>query len=290
MPTASDERWIRVGESRVRVIMTGQGPYLLLLNGIGAHVGMWEPLVARLRDTRRCILLDMPGTKVINYEPADMPGTGASPPLRRPMRMASLANVVADVLDGLELHCVDILGYSWGGALAQQFARDHRARVRTLCLVSTVPGVGGKPPPLRVAVAMLSPIRFSARDRTREVAPLVYGGEYRRDEPLGESALKRWSECPPSKSGYAHQLYAITGWSSLMWLRQIRARTLIIAGDDDPLVPVHNVRLMRRLMPDATVHLEPGGGHLWLLDHADESAAVIEGFLSATRPPSSAGE
>ena len=267
---AEEEKWLDIAGSRVRVLLIGQGPELLLLNGIGAHSGMWEPLVEQLCGTRRLVLLDMPGA-------------GASPPLRRPVRMSSLATLVVGVLDGLALQRADVLGYSWGGALAQQLARDHPHRVDRLCLVSTVPGVGGRPPSLRVAAAMMDPTRFSTRERAREAATLLYGGEYRQDDELAESALQRWHDQPPSKAGYAQQLFAIAGWSSIRWLRQIKSRTLILSGGDDPLVPLRNAHLMTTLLRDATLHIVPNGGHLWLLDHAGEAAAVIEHFLRQGR-------
>ncbi len=270
-PAPDQDRWVKVSGSRVRVRVTGQGPDLLLLNGIGAHAGMWEPLVAQLSATRRLIMVDMPGT-------------GASPALWVPRRMPSLARFVIGVLNALKLDRLDVLGYSWGGTLAQQIALDHPRRVARLCLVSTLPGVGGSPPSLRVASAMLDPTRFSTRERAREAAALLYGGEYRKNGRVAAgSALVRWSDRPPSRTGYAHQLYAIAGWSSLYKLHRVRARTLIICGDDDPLVPVKNAHLMAHQLRDATVYIAPGGGHLWLLDHAEESAGVIERFLAAGR-------
>ena len=146
-------------------------------------------------------------------------------------------------------------------------------------LVATIPGVGGMPPPLRVATTMLSPRRFTTPERSWEAAGHIYGGDYRPDSPVRGTALRLWNRKPPSTVGYGQQLFAIAGWTSLPWLHQLRARTLIISGSDDPLVPVLNARLLG-LIRRSTLHLVPGGGHLWLLDHAAESATVIEEFLT----------
>ena len=59
----------------------------------------------------------------------------------------------------------------------------------------------------------------------------------------------------------------------------LRQPTLVISGHDDPLVPVFNARLLAGLIRRSRLHLVPGGGHLWLLDHPAESAQVIEEFL-----------
>ena len=80
-----------------------------------------------------------------------------------------------------------------------------------------------------------------------------------------------------SRVGYVHQLLAGSVWTSLFALPLIRQRTLIIAGTDDPIVPVVNARIMARLLPHATVHLHPGG-HIDVIANAAEFAPVIESF------------
>ncbi|RHW26273.1 alpha/beta fold hydrolase [Nocardioides immobilis] len=264
-----ERRLVKVGPTEIRVHLRGSGPELVLLNGIGGHIGMWEPLVAELQGARRLVMFDAPGA-------------GSTDPLPRRVRMKGLASIVVEILDQLGLQRVDLLGYSWGGALAQQVARDAHHRVRRLVLASTVPGTGGRPPSLKVVLAMLSPTRFSTPEKTREAAAVIYGGDYRNGQLDGRGALRLWNDKPPTAAGYAQQLYAITGWTSLPWLGQIRARTLILSGDDDPLAPAFNARLMARLLRRAELHLVPGGGHLWLLDHAPESARVVEAFLASS--------
>ena len=258
---------VRVGDAELRVHQRGSGPPLVLLNGIGGHVGMWEPLARELAGTRRLVMFDAPGA-------------GDSAHIRRPSRMPGLATMVVGVLDGLGLNRVDLLGYSWGGALAQQVAKDAHRRVRRLVLVATVPGVGGMPPPLRVATTMLSPRRYSTPERSWEAAGRIYGGDYRPDSPVRGTALRLWNRQPPSAVGYGQQLFAIAGWTSLPWLRLLRPPTLVISGDDDPLVPAFNARLLAGLIRQSRLHLVPGGGHVWLLDHPAESAKVIEEFLA----------
>jgi pimeloyl-ACP methyl ester carboxylesterase len=69
------------------------------------------------------------------------------------------------------------------------------------------------------------------------------------------------------------------GWSSLPWLWAIGQPTLVVAGDDDPVTPLINHRVIATLMPQARLYTVPGGGHLLLLDSADRVGPVITNFL-----------
>jgi fermentation-respiration switch protein FrsA (DUF1100 family) len=85
-----------------------------------------------------------------------------------------------------------------------------------------------------------------------------------------------------SATGYLHQLLAGVGWTSLPWLPFIRQPTLVLAGDDDPIVPPANGRLLARLIPHAEL-LIYHGGHLALATEATDLAPVVARFLTA--PP-----
>jgi poly(3-hydroxyoctanoate) depolymerase len=85
----------------------------------------------------------------------------------------------------------------------------------------------------------------------------------------------------PSLRGYLGQIYAISGWTSLPWLRTLRQQTLVLAGDDDPIVPVANGRILARCIPQAQLHIVRHGGHLFLLDSAAEMAGLVAAFLSS---------
>jgi pimeloyl-ACP methyl ester carboxylesterase len=86
-----------------------------------------------------------------------------------------------------------------------------------------------------------------------------------------------------SRRGYFYQLTASAGWTSLPVLRLIRQPTLILAGDDDPIIPLANGRLMAALLPDARLHVYPDG-HLGLLTRAAELASVVSDFLLSVEP------
>ena len=77
----------------------------------------------------------------------------------------------------------------------------------------------------------------------------------------------------------AYKLYAAAGWSSLPWLHRVKQPTLVVAGDDDPSVPVLNARILAARLPDARLHVIKGGGHLFLLDEPQSAVGRILGFL-----------
>jgi pimeloyl-ACP methyl ester carboxylesterase len=85
-----------------------------------------------------------------------------------------------------------------------------------------------------------------------------------------------------STTGYLLQLLAGLGWSSLPALPLIRQPTLVLAGNDDPIIPTVNARIMHALLPHATLHIYDDG-HLGLLTSADELGPLVSQFLAFER-------
>jgi pimeloyl-ACP methyl ester carboxylesterase len=81
--------------------------------------------------------------------------------------------------------------------------------------------------------------------------------------------------------GYVHQLLAAGTWASLPWLRMVTARTLVLAGDDDPIVHTVNGRILARLIPNASLRIVPGAGHLFVIDQPADAARIVGDFLDA---------
>ena len=249
---------LRVGRQRGR----GDGPPLLLFNGVGANIELLEPLAR-----------SMPGREIITF---DIPGVGHSPLPALPYRLPGIAKLAAGVLDHFGHERCDVLGVSWGGAAAQQFARSQAARCRRLILCATAAGVAMVPARPRVLLKMATPRRYISRSYAKRVAGDIYGGDFRADPALGAELHKhvRWQ----SRLGYYLQLAAVSGWTSIHWLHRLTMPTLILAGADDPLVPLINPRLMRRLIPNAELKVFDCG-HLFLMTRRAESAAAIDEFL-----------
>lgn len=256
-------RLVTVGGATVRVATWGQGPPLLLLNGIGGNLEMWEPLAEHLRG-RRLVLVDMPGA-------------GGSPPLRVPLRLPGYARLLVRLLDHLGLERVDVLGYSWGGTVAQELARTAPARVRSLVLAATTPGLGGRPPAPWVFALMLTPARYYSRTYLRLIGPVVFGSRAGADTDGASGQARRRK--PPTVLGYSQQMYAISGWSSRGWLATLDLPTLVVAGSRDPLVPARNAEILAERIPGARRHTVDGG-HLFLLEQPAEAAVLVQAFLA----------
>jgi poly(3-hydroxyoctanoate) depolymerase len=263
---------VRVGDLDLRVARRGEGrPPLLLITGIGAHLDMWAPLERRLY-----------GREIVAF---DAPGAGESARPRRPLRMNGLAKIVRDLLDELELDVVDVLGVSFGGALAQQLAREYPDRVRRMILCATSAGVVGVPPRPIPALFLMSPARYYHPALFRFMMPRIVGGVTARDPSvLAAQAGPRLSR-PPDPLGYLFQLYAASGWTSAHWLHQIRQPTLVLAGDDDRAIPLANAHFLARRIPDARLHVVKDGGHLFVLDEPDSVIDEIHAFLDADEQP-----
>jgi poly(3-hydroxyalkanoate) depolymerase len=266
-------RW--VGGVNLHVdVQPGEGTPLLLCNGIGANLELLQPLVDDL--TAR------PGRRVpvIRF---DMPGTGGSPTTRLPRRMPQLARMLADLVTGLGYDEVDVLGISWGGALAQEFARRNPRLCRRVVLCATSMGMVMVPASPSILLTLASPLRYFGPGHMREAGARIYGGGFGRDP--GVAAHFAASTRAPSPVGYYWQILAGAGWTSAHYLCRLRQRVLLIAGDDDPIIPAVNARMMAKLLRHGTVHIVRGGGHLALLTHANELVPLIHDFLTEGDPP-----
>ncbi|HMO44906.1 MAG TPA: poly(3-hydroxyalkanoate) depolymerase [Rubrivivax sp.] len=242
---------------------------LLIFNGIGSRLELLAPFVEQLDAAREVIVFDIPGT-------------GESPAPRLPYRLWMMARLTARLLDALGRDQVVVMGVSWGGLLAQQFALQEARRCRQLILAATAPGALMVPGKLRTLRKMATPRRFTDHGYLRQHFGTLYGGLARTSPQLfhefGELAK------PPSRRGYLYQQLALTGWTSLPFLPLLRQPTLILAGNDDPLVPLINARMMARLVPHSTLTVFDDG-HLFLFSKARECAAAIDAFSSG-RPGS----
>lgn len=237
---------------------------LLLLNGIGARLELLEPFADALGEVETIAM--------------DIPGTGKSSRPLLPYRMWMLALLVSRVLSRLGYEQVDVLGVSWGGTLAQQFALQHPRRCRRLVLVATGQGVPMLPGNPAVLLKFMTPRRYNDPVFRRAIAGEIYGGSARTRPGFIREIGPRMA--PTSKLGYLYQQFALCGWTSTPWLPLLRQPTLIMAGDDDPVIPLFNARWMSRLIPRSRLHVVHDG-HLFLISDPDASSRVVREFLDS---------
>jgi pimeloyl-ACP methyl ester carboxylesterase len=228
---------LSIGGLRIAARKTGSGDPVLLLNGLSRPMASWTPFAAALRDRT-----------VIAF---DGPGVGASETPVVPYSMPMLSDIAARVLDAVCIEKADVVGYSHGGAVAQQLAIGHRARVNRLVLLATACGVGAVPAhPRDVTQMLLTPNRAT-----------------------------RWPR--PNPLGVLWQIAAISTWSSIPVLGCIEAPTLVVCGDRDRAVSPANGRLLAARIRDARLVTIQAGHDLQTPGPAAIVARLVEQFLDS---------
>jgi pimeloyl-ACP methyl ester carboxylesterase len=214
----------------------GSGPPLLLLNGLTRPLESWGRVVDFL-----------PHRTIIAY---DAPGVGGSASPLLPVTVALLAGIAASVLDRCEVDTVDVLGFSHGGAVAQQLAASHAHRVRRLVLVSTSCGVGAT----------------------------VAGGSAWR---AGTWDARPWAR--PALRGLMWNSLAVSTWTSIPFLSSISCPTLVVCGAYDRDAPPANSALLARRIPNARLVTLAAGHDLQRPAPAGALVAVADPFLDERR-------
>ena len=259
---------LRTGSAATDGATAGTRP-LLLLNGVGAPLETWEPLRERLAHRTTVAF--------------DVPGTGGSPVSWFPTAIPGLARVVGALLDDLGIERTDVLGYSFGGAVAQEVARMQPARVGALVLAATNCGLGAVPGDPAALAALIAPIPVHLLPPGRGSLLALSGDQGTR--AAFSRADTAWAARPPNPLGVWWQALAIGTWTSVPWLHRITAPTLVLTGADDRVVPPANARMLARCVPNATLCEVPKAGHFALLaDDPGPSADAVEAFLQAHAP------
>ncbi|MGB3846584.1 MAG: alpha/beta fold hydrolase [Sphingopyxis sp.] len=210
------------------------GTPLLFLNGIGADIAAAAPLLAQVA-----------GREVWTL---DMPGVGGSPDALLPYGAPTMAAILIEIADRFGHARIDLAGFSWGGALAQQIAVQFPARIRRLVLMATTPTVA---------------------------APGI-GWAALLDDDMLASGLKLPTATP---LGLAYQTMAMAGWTSAAMLPNLKnIPTLVLMGERDGVVPACHGETIAQLIDGARIEVVPGS-HLFPFTHAATVAARISAFL-----------
>ncbi len=261
--------WVTVNGIRLRAAVrdaaNGQceQPPLLILGGMGAALEILLPVADALPD-RAVILLDLPGT-------------GQSGMPHWPMDMHEYARFALAAVDRLGYAKIDILGFSWGGALAQQLVSQYGNRCRRLVLASSPAGVFSRGAKLGVMLKYLSPRRLIQPDYASHIAGDIYGGTQKTDSTLAIDYAR--SIRNGNRLGYYLQLTAMLQWHSPHARDTLTQPTLILAGSDDPLIPLSVAETLHQRIPGSRLKVF-SDGHLFLLSQAKKAGTAINEFLT----------
>ncbi len=209
------------------------------------------------------------GLASVNAYALDLPGHGRSGGQSR-TSISSYAEFLEGFVGALGLQRVVLVGHSMGGAIVQHFALNHTSRVEGLVLV----GTGAR---LRVLPRILEGL-LSDFDSTVD---MLLGYAYAEDAPsqLVELDKREWLANPPE---VIHgDFLACDNFDVMERLGKIRCPTLVLCGEDDLLTPAKYGRYLQENIPNATLSIVPGAGHMVMLEQPEQVNRAIEEFLQA---------
>ena len=216
--------------------------------------------------------------RVISFDPR---GVGRSQFDSEPVTIRRLADDVATLLQGIGIDCAHILGASFGGFVAQEFALAYPEMTRTLLLCCT--SFGGPnfvAPSMETLVALAATDGFNTEERIRRNILPAFSPAFARghDDEIQDTVRLRL-ESPVIEEAYRAQLSAALEFDAESRVKAIQAPTLILSGDADAVVPVQNSRNLAAKIPGAQLSIIEGGSHLFFIEQPDEFNRLVVEFL-----------
>ena len=232
--------------------------------GLSFSHKMWGDLRTFLAQRRRVILLDNRGA-----------GKSSTP--TRAFSMATMAADAICVLDAAGVAETDVFGISMGGMISQELGIRYPDRVRSLVLGCTTCGGHRGAWPSPIALRPLTDPFLTRAARVRKAIPILFDPSTPADRIERDVELLKANQ--PSDLGYLMQLGAILSWTSWGRLPRIRARTLVIHGENDRLVPPRNGRILTARIPNAELVMLKNAGHIFPTDQPEATRDALIDFL-----------
>lgn len=246
----------------------GDGEPLVLIPGFAAGSWIWFKQTAALARKFR----------VITFDPR---GVSASDKPEGVQTIGLLADDVAHLLQKIGVESAHIVGASFGGFVAQEFALKYPAMTRKLVLCCTSFGGPNHVVPAAETLQALASTRgLNSEDRMRENLLLAFTPEYVRTQVAEVDHivhLRATNEVP--EHIYMSQLQAAMSFNSESRLKEIHSPTLVVSGDADVIVPVQNSRNLADRIAGAKLHIIEGGSHTFFIERAEEFNQIITEFL-----------
>jgi pimeloyl-ACP methyl ester carboxylesterase len=257
---------VQVGNVGLYYEEHGEGEPLVLVPGFGTGLWIWYRQIPALAESFRVIAFDPRGVAR-----SDKPDEA--------IRMRAYADDVAALLEALKVERAHILGASFGGFVAQEFALAYPKQTRSLILCCT--SFGGprhRPPAPETLQAIASTKGLNTEERVRENLLLAFSKEFVSNEPEEVErliALRAENDVP--EYAYLRQLQAAMAFDAEERVANIEAPTLVLTGDADVIVPHENSLNLAAKIPGATLRVMEGGSHTFFIERPREfNAAVVE--------------
>ncbi len=278
----AEDRWVDapVVNGRAHVLVTGEGPPVVILNGIGVPAAMWAPLMTRLEGVTQ-YAIDLPAFGL----------TSTSPDFTDDLR-GNAVRFLVEVLDGLGLDRPVIIANSLGSLWASWLAIDRPERVLALAHIGCPAVVLDTTTPLPMRLLSARPVgRLMMKLQPPSERQVEQLSEMVHEHPLPPEiarlilATERLPHFEDTFLAMLHRLVRLRGSrpeTSLTadQLAQIRAPTLLVFAADDPMGAADVGRRVADAMADAELHVVEGGHAPWL-HHADQIAPHLSAFLES---------
>lgn len=248
----------------------GTGEPLVLIPGFAAGAWLWFRQIEELARSFRVITFDPRGVSRSFLKSST------------PVSIAAIADDVSALLDHLGIARANIAGTSFGGFVAQEFALRHPERTEKLILACTSFGGSGHIAPAPEVMAAFSAHGdLNSADRISKYMRPAFTGEFLAADPQTvEDVCRLREQNPVPESVYLQQLVAATTFEAESRCSAINAKTLIITGDKDNVVPQENSLNLKRVISNSRLEVVPNGGHLFFIENAALFNKLIFEFIS----------
>jgi 3-oxoadipate enol-lactonase len=249
----------------------GSGPPLILIMGYRLSSLAWPlDFIEGLAERFTVVVFDNRGTGA-----SDKPTIG--------YEIANMARDVRGLLDHLEIERANILGYSMGGAIAQEFVRQFPERVLAIVLCATMCGgaraIYASPSVIRV---MRELDGLKPEEIARQIWRVTYSPGYLANHrELAENQMRREIAAPTPLHAADLQFQAFAEFDCSKALPNVRAPTLVLTGDLDQLISPQNSKFIAGLIPGARLIVIPGCGHRLMWEATEECVGLVTDFLAS---------
>jgi 3-oxoadipate enol-lactonase len=242
--------------------ISGKGPPLLLINGLGGDTRSWEFLKPYLE----------PHFKLIIF---DLRCAGRSDKPKEPFTAEDMAEDTAALIQNLGFEKIHALGFSMGGAVAISLIHKYPKLVDHLILVSTIPAWTRPFPPSDYIWDLFRNTDIT-REHLQEVFDVIYGPKYKESNNAEEYINFRINDQEEQPTyAYLDQLEACRLFDGTDYVKDITAKTTIITGDSDKVIPTENAKWFHETIKGSKLFVLKGVGHIVPIEAPEELAECI---------------